>query len=119
MRLAPHRPPETEAHFQAQVVKLARTFGWRVFFTAHSKGSPPGWPDLVLVRPPHMLMWELKSEKGLLTLTQDETLSALMECTKLGVGVLRPSDWDAIVSELRDPDSGSQPPPGQRGHRPR
>ena len=116
MRLAPRVPPQTEAHFQSQVVRLARQLGWRVFFTSNSKGSPPGWPDLVLVRPPHMLMWELKSERGLVTATQAETLDLLMACTELGVGVVRPADWDLIVSELRDPDPGRDAAARKRRH---
>ena len=36
--------------FQAQVVQMARTFGWLVYHTYNSENSEPGFPDLTMVR---------------------------------------------------------------------
>ncbi|MCC6312227.1 MAG: hypothetical protein IT345_15125, partial [Trueperaceae bacterium] len=53
-----------ERDFQALVVQLARLRGWRVYHTFDSRRSPAGFPDLVLARPPRLVIAELKSEKG-------------------------------------------------------
>jgi hypothetical protein len=41
-----------EADFQATIVETARTLGWLIYHTHDSRRSSPGFPDLVLVRPP-------------------------------------------------------------------
>lgn len=94
-------PGEKEKHFQAEVIRLARTFHQRVFFTHRSERSPSGWPDLVLVKPPYLRIRELKTDTGRLTPTQEETIDLLKHCTIVDVDVWRPRDWQRIVEELR------------------
>ena len=77
--------------------------GAKVFFTLNSKGSPAGWPDLVILRPPHMWLWELKAERGRVTGNQAETLHLLSNVQHIHVGVRRPSDWNRIIQELQSP----------------
>lgn len=90
-----------EKELHALTVALAKALGWRVWFTLRSTGSPHGWPDLVLCRPPALLVVELKRERGTVTPRQSEALSMLSMCG-LTVYVWRPSDWlsGAIEREL-------------------
>lgn len=104
-------PPITETEFQNQVIEYAQMFGWRVahFRPARTnKGwrtpiqGDPGFPDLVLARDGHIILWELKSEKGKLTDDQRAWLGALGgTCDRVHVGTRRPSEWDAIEYQLR------------------
>lgn len=55
----------TEADLMAFVRRTARTMGWGCYHTAFSMKSDPGFPDLVLVKPPRIIFAELKRE-GLL-----------------------------------------------------
>lgn len=67
-------PPISEAEFQRQVITYARLRGWLVCHfrparTAHGwrtvvQGDGCGWPDLVLVRGPVLLVVELKTDRG-------------------------------------------------------
>ena len=64
----------TEAEFQANVIDLAKTLGWRIH---HDRGDyrqciagDPGFPDLVLAKDGRVLFLELKSEKGKMTEAQ-------------------------------------------------
>lgn len=85
----------TEAQFQRQVLDLASFTGWRHYHTLRSKGSDPGWPDLVLCRPPELLIVELKRESGRLTDPQREWLQ-LLEMCGVQVHVWKPSCWPTI-----------------------
>jgi hypothetical protein len=99
----------SEARFQAQVIQMARTFGWAVahfrpgmdrrgnWKTAVS-GDGAGFPDLVLayrnqeVR--DIIHAEIKSDLGKLTPAQEEWLRILD-----GV-VWRPKDFDLVRARL-------------------
>jgi hypothetical protein len=89
----------SEKDFQARVVARARVYGWRVYHTTIPYRSAPGFPDLVLVRPPRLLFVELKREKGELTTAQEEWLGLLRQCLA-EVRVWRPSDEDEIERML-------------------
>ncbi len=92
----------TEADFQQQVIDLARLCGWRAHYVRESRGSPHGWPDLVLCRPPRLIFAELKVEsvtKGKLTPDQIAWLEELHLCG-VATYVWRPSNWDHIVEVL-------------------
>lgn len=104
-------PPVTEAEFQAQVLDLARIFGWRSMHVRRSIGkqrrwttatSCDGWPDLFLwnAKQGRHLAAELKSESGKVRPEQDEVLASL-EFAGVAVYVWRPSDLDEIARVLR------------------
>jgi hypothetical protein len=82
----------TERAWQQTVVELAQLLGWRVCFTHDSRRSPAGWPDLVLCRPPELIVVELKSARGSVRPEQRAWLEAL---------VLRPRHFDAVHERLR------------------
>lgn len=83
----------------AQVVQFAKLSGWLVYHTHDSRRSPEGFPDLVLVRGPRLVVAELKSETGVLSPAQKEWISALSRTAE--TYVWRPSDWPEIEETLR------------------
>jgi hypothetical protein len=89
-----------EREWQQQVVDTATLYGWRHFHAYDMRRSDPGWPDLVLCRPPEVLVVELKSSTGRLSAPQKEWLSALSGCG-LETAVWRPEDFDAVHARLR------------------
>ncbi len=58
----PKLPKIAEKDWQEQVEQLAELFGWRKYHTWRSIKSDPGFPDLVLLRPPRLIFAELKIE---------------------------------------------------------
>lgn len=76
----------TEAELQRSIVHAARSLGWRDAWTWKSFHSPKGWPDLFLARGLHLLVVELKSDKGKVTPEQEAWLAWWRE---FGVGILR------------------------------
>jgi hypothetical protein len=95
-------PAVTEAQFQSQVLHLARLYGWLPYHTYDSRRSHPGWPDLVLLRPPRLLFIELKAERGRLRPEQRRWLGDLAACGH-EVAVFRPDDLQRIPGYLKDP----------------
>ena len=73
---------------------------WRTYHTLRSKGSEPGFPDLILIRPPRLIFAELKSDRGRLTRAQREWRADLEAC---GVEVYtwRPSERSHVEAILR------------------
>lgn len=92
----------TEADWQSLVVGVARLHGWMTWHTRDSRGSDPGWPDLVLARPAtgEVIFVELKSERGKVTISQQGALDALAACG-VETAVWRPSDEAAVMERLR------------------
>lgn len=105
-------PAMSEAQLLAAVRKLAGLTGWMTYHTHTSKGSEPGWPDLVLlsVRQARLLVVELKREGEQPTPAQELWLGAL---ASIGVetGVWRPGDLPEIATVLR----GRRLEPGEFG----
>jgi len=101
----------TEAQFQAQVLHLAKMFGWR---TAHFRpaktsqgwrtavqGDGIGFPDLILVRK-EMIVAELKRDRTCKTTpNQDAWLEAFRFVPGVLVYLWTPEDWDEIERVLR------------------
>ena len=90
----------SERDFQRQVVELAELTGWRTYHTYDSRRSNPGFPDLVLVRPPRVVFVELKRERGHMTTTQRQWAEDLGDCPQVEYYLWRPSDWDEIDGVL-------------------
>ena len=102
----------TEEGFLQQVKELAVACGWLAYHTRRSKGSDPGFPDLVLVKRGKLLFWELKMKParvkaGRLTDAQLDWAAELEPVTIGTLGrveyrVLRPEDWDDIEKTLKE-----------------
>lgn len=117
MNIPPPPPGILETPFQAEIVRLARLFGWRVMHVNDSRKEvidrkrgvsflvgdedAKGWPDLVLAHPRwHVFaVRELKTNKGRTSPAQREWLTLLTLCG-IDAGEWRPRDWDEIVSFL-------------------
>lgn len=101
----------SEDDLLARVVEEAHARGWLVFHPRPARTRDGRWrtammgdkgfPDLVLCRPPHVVVIELKSERGVLDNDQHRWLAALRGCTWLRVGIWRPSDLEKISAVLR------------------
>lgn len=98
------RTRDSEAAFQTQIVNLAKTYQWMVYFTYDSRRSPPGFPDLILVRDGEIVFAELKTESGRVRPDQKVWIAALSvvagACASVDVYLWRPSDFDRINNRL-------------------
>ena len=95
-----------EADWQRTVIEAARRHGWKVceFRKARVKrggvdvyrtpfgADGVGFPDLLMVRPPRVLVVENKSENGKISPEQMDWLLQLGGCPGIEVRVLKPSD---------------------------
>jgi hypothetical protein len=97
-----------EDKFLKQVQSAARKLGWRCYHTFSPKGSPKGFPDLVLVKPGHPVIFaELKSVWGKLTEAQLDWLIILSQATGVRAFLWRPDDWSEIQAVLTGQESGN------------
>lgn len=98
-----------EAELQRLVEGLAKKNGW---LSCHMKKafvegriitptSVPGFPDLVLARPPALVFLELKAESNKKRdPDQIEWIRALQRCNSVEAYIVRPSDWREIYDLL-------------------
>jgi hypothetical protein len=97
----------SEREFMVQVIELAQWYRWKVYHTFDSRRSTAGWPDLAMTRagtlnnPARLVLAELKSTKGRLTLEQMDWLAALGQVPHVETYCWRPADWDQIVNILK------------------
>lgn len=94
-------PAITEREFLRQVAELGRLLGWRTYHPWLSIRSERGWPDLAMVRPPRLILAELKRDGGKPTPSQAEWLALLGAVPGIEVHLWRPADFDAIAAVLR------------------
>jgi hypothetical protein len=92
---------ESEKHFQSRVIRLAELCRWVVWHTLDSTGTRAGQPDLFMVRPPRVVLAELKSEHGRLRTAQSQAVILLEQCPGVQVFIWKPRDWQQIVEVLR------------------
>lgn len=98
-------PALSEADFQTRIIEYAVLSGWRVCHFRPAK-TGRGWrtpieghvglPDLVLARGGKVILAEIKSRHGRLSLDQMAWLEALGPFGRCW----RPEAWDQIVLEL-------------------
>jgi hypothetical protein len=102
----------SERDFQGAVLDLALACRWRSahFHDSRRQVKPGvfvgdkaavGFPDLVLARPPRLLIAELKRDKGQVRKAQREWLDLLASIPQVEVFVWRPKDWAEIEEALR------------------
>ena len=93
--------PISEKQFMGMVVDLAKILGWESYHPWLSIYSARGWPDLAMVRPPRLILAELKTEKGTPSPAQSHWLGLLGECPGVETFLWKPSDFDEIARVLR------------------
>ena len=91
----------TEKELQLQLQALASHCGWAYYHTWNSIHSTPGFPDLVLIKPPRLIFAELKTELGRVTAAQQKWLDILATIPGVEVYLWRPSEFDEIQEILR------------------
>lgn len=118
----PYMLTQTEEQFQKTVIEHATFRRWRIFFipdwvwklifAAIRKGekrrkeywSKPGFPDLVMVRPPRLIFAELKREGEKPREDQWDWLNDLSAVPGIEVYFWTPSCWDDIEGILDERD---------------
>ena len=90
-----------EPDFRDAVCGWARHFGWLVYFTWTSIHSPAGFPDLVLCRPPRLIIAELKTQKAPAPKGEQKLwLESLGLLGTIEVHLWRPLDEELILATL-------------------
>lgn len=102
-----------ERDLQAQIVEAAELCGWRVVHVDAPAPSCPvcgtyvpplrvaGHPDLELVRGPQLIYLECKTERGRVSLEQEETLARLAQVRFVNTAMVRPRHLDEVLDTLR------------------
>jgi hypothetical protein len=103
--VAPCPPARTdddasEAVLLAAVRRLAAQYGWLCYHTYDSRKSALGYPDVTLTDGTALLIYELKTNTGTLTVAQEQWLSRLAQTGTVETGVWRPRDMAAIIARL-------------------
>ena len=101
----------TEEEFSKQIEGLLDLYGWHWTHFRPARRLDGSWRtavsghkgfmDYVAVREGRLLFLEIKSEKGIVSDEQSVWLTALA-ATRAEVYVWKPSQWDEIVSVLRE-----------------
>jgi hypothetical protein len=100
----------SETAFERKIMKAAKLRGWLVthFRPAQSQSGnwltplsgDPGFVDLVMCKPPWLIMAELKSERGTVSPEQRTWGLALSKCPGVFYAVWKPRHWALIDSIL-------------------
>lgn len=89
----------SEKEWQDEVIKAATLGGWAYYHTHDSRRSVAGFPDLVLVRVPELVVAELKTVKGRIRPEQQEWLDGLAACG-IETHLWRPGQLDEVYDRL-------------------
>ena len=92
---------DSEAAFQAAVVRAAVAQGYRAYHTYRSTRSAPGWPDLALAKAgAPLLLIEVKTNSGRVSAEQEAWLALLAQCETPIAEVWRPAGWQQVLERL-------------------
>jgi len=100
----------SEKDFQQNILDLAKIFHWRrahfrAAMTKHGWRTPvqadgKGFPDLVLVKPPRLIIAEVKRQSTSPNEFQREWLDDFAGVPGVEVYVWKPADWDEVVATI-------------------
>lgn len=95
----------TEAHWAGWVLSTAVLHNWTVHEEYDAARANSGWPTLVLLRGPRMVVAKIKAERGEVTRAQQEWLDRFAEVGAKSDGAIcvhlwRPSDEASVVKCL-------------------
>ena len=89
----------SEKQFLGMVIDFAKLKRFFVYHTHRSDRSVAGFPDLVLIRPPTIIVAELKVGRNRPTAEQNLWLNLFEECG-VPAYVWTPNDWQEIQMVL-------------------
>lgn len=92
--------PMPERVLLAQVREIAKRCGFATYHTHLSKKSEPGFPDVVLLKPPLLLFAELKRQGERPTAAQHAWLTALGQVQQVAAHLWYPADLPQIIAVL-------------------
>lgn len=90
----------TEAQFQSQIRQAALLYQWAFYHTHDSRRSDAGFPDCIMVRPPRLIVAELKVDGKDATPGQQWWLD-LFARAGAETYVWHPSEMDKIMEILK------------------
>jgi len=90
----------SEAALLEHIRTLARQSGWLVYHTHDSRGSEAGFPDLCMTNGRRLVFWELKTQRGSVTIPQAQWLERLARAQLVETRIVRPSDVEDIARWL-------------------
>ncbi len=97
----------SEDQWQATIMDLAFALQWDAYHTHDSRGSQPGFPDLVLVRD-RVIFAELKTERGRTT-AQQYGWQLRLKDAGAETYIWRPRDYPQVEQTLRVPTRVERP----------
>ena len=98
-----HSPDIPESALLRAVRQAAQDAGWITYHTYRSDHSEKGWFDLALAKPRHpLLLAELKTARGKLTVEQARWQTTVAQCTGVVVQVVRPADLPHLLALLKE-----------------
>jgi thiol:disulfide interchange protein len=103
-RPAAKLPRITEKQFMAQVLRLAHLCHWRTYHTHDSRRSVAGFPDLVLLRGPRVVVAELKVGRNRPTPAQVEWLES-WRAAGVPAYLWTPAEWGEIEAVLTESEA--------------
>lgn len=95
-----YHPKTTHKEFQQQVADLANYTGWKTQFWWRSFHSAPGFLDFVFLKPPRLIVSEIKIPPDKLSNAQQEWYDLWKQMPQVEVYIWTPNDWEEIVKIL-------------------
>jgi hypothetical protein len=94
-----YRASALEADLEKSISDAVKALGGRTFHVRDSRGLDiEDMPDLLVISPPLVALWELKSQRRYVTPGQAEVLELLTYCERLESGVIRPIPREGELS---------------------
>lgn len=115
---APGDPAGETSELLPVVVACAEAHGWRVCHVYPARGrdgrwitatSSPGFPDVWIVRPGRLVVYELKSRNGRVEPGQREWIADLDSVAGVTAAFAGPDDWPDLARLLRSVDTACPP----------
>jgi hypothetical protein len=93
----------THTELQQNIADLANINGWKVQFWWRSFHSAPGFLDMVICRPPRLIMAEIKIPPDKVKPDQQEWIDIWKQMSNIEVYVWTPKEWldDSIINILK------------------
>lgn len=94
------QPDVSEKEFMGAVVALAKRNGWLIYHAFDSRKSEAGFPDLLMIRGPRLIVAELKVGDNRPTAPQANWLDAFQAVPGVQAYLWKPENWAEILEVL-------------------